>query len=452
MKTVIAPFFDGIIARNVLYTDVLPRLRSEGIRLLIIPPEGKEELYREKFDDGVMVRVLPTGSLWKPTFFDSVILNLFLQSIPTRFMRIRQVDWYWHQKKYIHYYAASALRFLGRFYWYRTCIRYLALLQPVRKEIRTLFDEWNPDAVFAPTMIAPLEVGLLRLAKSKGKTTIGMAKSWDNFTSKAFIRVFPDWIIVHNRLQIDEAAQLFDYPKDRIFVSGIPQMDRYQDPSFMEPRAAFCKKLGLDPEKRIILYAPAGDWMNPYDKETLERILDWIEGGEIADCQVLLRLHPGYHSRTEELKGRKHLVVERPGKHFGTRLKSVEFDQDDIHHLANSLHHAAVIIHTASTIGMEAAYLDRPVIHLGFDGNNQLPYWKSVRRYYDREHCVPFVTLGGGRLVQNPEELLKSLNMYLNDPTVDYEGRQRLAQLLCYSFDGKAGERIGSFIAEKVKQ
>lgn len=450
MKTIIIPLFDGMITRNLLFTDVKKVLIKRGIRLVLLPPEGKGELYEQKWADGKNIFVDKTP-VWKNSRLDSIFINLFLQSIPTKFMRVRQVDWYWYQKKYIFYVVVSILRFFGRFRIYRWLIRKIALLQPVQPAAREIFDRWQPDLIFAPTMIPVIEVSLMRLAKEHGKMTIGMAKSWDNLTSKAFIRVFPDWVIVHNEMQIEEAATLFDYPRERVVVTGIPQMDDYVNSSLIEPREAFCKKLGLDPKKRIFLYAPAGNWMNKLDVEVFEMILDWIDAGEFPNCQILLRLHPAYASKTESFKGRANLVVERPGKQFGERLKSVEFDDEDIHHLASSLKHSDIVFHTASTIGLEAAFLDRPVINLALDGKQKKDYWHSVVRYYDREHCIPFIASGGGRFVKTADELKAAIHDYLKDPSLDHNGRERLVSMLCYKKDGKAGERIGTFIADIVE-
>jgi CDP-glycerol glycerophosphotransferase (TagB/SpsB family) len=451
MKTILIPLFDSFIARNIFYTDIVKVLKERDIRLVILPPTGKGDLYEQKFADGKHIFVDKT-QVWKNTRLDSALQNLFLQSIPTRFMRIRQVDWYWHQKKYVHYIGVSILRFFGQFRLYRAFIRFLGRLQPIHPHVEAVFDRWQPDAIFAPTMVAPVEVMLMRLAKKRGKKTIGMAKSWDNFSSKAFIRVFPDTIIVHNKLQVDEAFELFDYPRDRVFVSGIPQLDDYREERYIEPREAFCAKLGLDPSRPIILYAPAGDWMNPNDKETVAMLLDWIEKKEVPDAQVLLRLHPAYSSRTEELKGRANIVIERPGKQSGERLKGVEFEEDDMRHLASSLYHSAVTINTASTMAMEAAFLDRPVVLIGFDGEKKLSYWQSVLRYYDREHCVPLERSGGCRLVRSREEFQKSIRDYLTDPSLDSEGRARLVSEICFSADGQAGKRIGNYIADVLEK
>ncbi|NUQ07207.1 MAG: hypothetical protein HUU31_25220 [Anaerolineae bacterium] len=99
---------------------------------------------------------------------------------------------------------------------------------------------------------------------------------------------------------------------------------------------------------------------------------------------------------------------------------------------------------------MEAAFLDRPTIHIGFDGNKKLSYWRSVLRYYDREHCVPFVASRCGRLVKSADELKAALIAYLADPLLDYKGREQLVSMICYKRDGKSGERIGSFVADVV--
>jgi hypothetical protein len=44
------------------------------------------------------------------------------------------------------------------------------------------------------------------------------------------------------------------------------------------------------------------------------------------------------------------------------------------------------------------------------------------------------------------EELLKYINMYLENPSLDKEGRKRIINEQCYKLDGRSGERIGEKI------
>lgn len=449
MKTILIPIFDTVVTKNILRTDVFRRLRDvPGLRIVLIPPKGKEESYTKEFGgNGVFVE---SSTLWHEAGWGTFFTGLFLHSIPTNFMRIRQIDWFWNTGKYMHYVGASVLRFLGHFSLWRKLLMILGNFEPISEDIRSLYEKWKPDVVFATTMIPSLEVSLMRLAHRDKKKVVGMVKSWDNLTSKAFLRVFPDWLIVPNIIGVEEAVRVYDFPKERIVPTGIPQYDSYVHSDFLENKERFFKDLGLDPKKRTILYAPAGDWMNAHDKEILADILGWIHEGKIPNTQVLLRLHPAYESRTEELVGDPNLVVERPGMRFGG-AKTYEFFDADVRHLASSIAYTDITINTASTMSIEAAVYDKPVILIGYDGKQQPAYKQSVMRYYDREHYVPIVRSGGAWLVESPKEMLEAIEMYLKTPELHREGRKRIVDEECYRMDGQASSRITEVLLKSLE-
>lgn len=455
MKTIIIPLFDGFIARNILYTSVITELTKRGdTRVVIIPPKGKVELYAKQFENGTTIFV-EKGPFWEHDRLEQITEKLFLHSIPTRFMRIRQVDWYWNKGKYVPYLLATTLRYLGHIRLWHRFIRRIDLLLPVQPYIREILDRWQPDCIFAPTMIARDEIALMRLGKKRGAVVVGMVKSWDNLTSKAFLRCFPDRMIVHTEIVKREAIEIYGYPEKNIIVTGLPQYDAYLEEGFTETREAFFKKIGADPHKKLITYAPAGDWMTHFDKEILSRILDWIDEGKLGSAQVLLRLHPTYESQTEELAGRPNLLVERPGKHFDAptkeaKLRSVEFDTEDMRHLASTMRWSDATINTGSTMTIEAAIFDTPVILIAFDGSASLPYWKSVRRYYDRDHYDAILRSGGTTLVRSFDELKDALVRYLENREVHREGRRRIALEQCYKLDGRSAERVAKAVLEML--
>lgn len=449
-KTILIPIFDGMVARNILHTDVIRVLKKKGLKVVIIPPKGKSEYYRSEFSDGKQV-FIEDGPFWRSDLLSFVSEKIFLHSIPTNFMRIRQKDWYWNKGKHMTYVGVSILRLCGHLKIWHSFLRLLDSLLPVPAYTRSIIDYWNPDIVFAPTMITRDEVALMRLGKKHGARVVGMFKSWDNPTSKAFPRFFPDIIIAHTQINKDETRALYAFPQERIVVTGVPQFDDYLAPGFISSREEFFKKIGGDLSKKLITFAPAGDWMNLHDKEILERILNWIDEGKLGEIQVLLRLHPAYESKTEELSGHPHLIVERPGKHFeqvdkAATLKSVEFGIDEMKHLGSTMKWSAVTINTASTMTIEAAIFDTPIVLLGFDGSQKCSYWRSVRRYYDREHYLPIMKSGGAALVQDFDELLNILKEYLDNPKLNHAGRERIRVEQCYKLDGKAGERVAEAI------
>ncbi|MBP9760239.1 MAG: CDP-glycerol glycerophosphotransferase family protein [Candidatus Pacebacteria bacterium] len=444
-KTILMPVYDGTITKNLLRTSFLSELIKSGdVCVVIIPPKGKYELYKDEFENPGTVEVESVDA-WRHDGIEYAFAYLYKHSIPTTFMKIRQVDWYVHKRQYVRYLCAATLRTMGRFHWWKRVLLWVNYLEPILPETRALYEKWQPDLVFAPTMIPRLEVALMRLARQDGKPIVGMAKSFDNLTSKAYLRIHPDRLIVPNDTGVEEAVHLYDYPRERVSVTGICQYDSYVRDDILEERSAFFAHLGLDPKKKTILYAPAGDWMNANDKNTLALVLGWINDDSIPNTQVLLRLHPAYESATEELIGQPNLIVERPGQRLG-ELRNYEFGHTDVQHLASSLAYANVIIQTASTLMVEGAIFDTPIIGTAVDATSNTSYWKSIRRYYDREHVVPIVRSGGMWVVHTPEELQTAIQTYLRDPVKDAEERKKAVEVVCYRMDGKSCARTADVL------
>lgn len=450
LKTILIPIHDGTITKNLLRTEFLSFLKNDAsVRVILVLNHADADAYEKEF--GVQDKIIiERAKVYNPK--DSIELffgSLFKHSIPTNFMKIRQVDWYWNEKKYFLYFGTSILRLLGHLRAWRFVLHWINYLEPIDPKVKALYLKWNPDIVFAPTMVSRVEVALMRLARADKKVVIGMAKSFDNLTSKAFLRVHPDFLIVPNQTGVEEAVGLYNFPRERVIKTGICQYDVYTKEDILEDRNTFFSKLGLNPNKKTILYAPAGDWMNPTDHEVLGKILMWTEDGTLPNTQVLLRLHPTYESATQKLEGHPNLVVERPGSHYGD-LKWYEFDKADVMHLASSLKYCDVVINTASTMMVEASIFDTPAIALGFDGGTKKEYWHSVVRYYDREHMVPVIEANGVRLVTGFTELQESIVAYFQDKTLDSAGRKEIVKRVCYKVDGKSCERTAQVVLQSI--
>ncbi len=451
MKTILIPIHDGTITKNLLRTDFLKLLAQDNnVKIVLLLNHADEDAYEKEF--GIPGKVIIERAKVYNTK-DKVELifgGLFKHSIPTTFMKIRQIDWYKNEGKYLLYYSSSLLRLLGRFTVWKKFLFLVNYLEPIDLKVKTIYQKWQPDVIFAPTMVSRVEVALMRLGRRDKKVVIGMTKSFDNLTSKAFLRVYPDVLIVPNETNKKEAVELYNFPIERVAVTGICQYDRYVTSDILELKSSFFTNLGLNPSKKTILYAPAGDWMNATDHEVLTEILKWTVDGTLPNTQVLLRLHPTYESQTEKLEGHPNLVIERPGKHFGD-LKWYEFEEADVRHLASSLSYADVVINTGSTLMIEAAIFDTPVIALGFDGYTKKDYEHSVVRYYDREHLVPVMHTGGVRLVTSFDSLRSTILEYFDNPHIDSEGRKKVVEKVCYKMDGKSCLRTAEVVLQSIR-
>ena len=452
MKTVLIPIHDGTVTKNLLRTDFLATLKTApNTKIVLLLGSGDVASYEAEFGVPEKVIVECAQVYNRADKVELLFSSFFKHSIPTMFMKIRQVDWYWNKGKYGLYFGSSLLRVCGRFRIWQQFLRIVNALEPIDPKVRAVYEKWHPDVVFAPTMVSRVEVALMRLAQKDKKVVIGMAKSFDNLTSKAYLRIHPDYLIVPNQTGTQEAVGLYHYPKEQIRVTGIPQYDVYATADCIEERIQFFEKVNLDPNKKTILYAPAGDWMNDTDHEVLGEILKWTEDDKLPNTQVLLRLHPTYESKTEKLKGHPNLYVERPGTHFGN-LKRYQFDLNDVRHLASTLYHSDVVINTGSTLMVESCIFDTPVITLGFDGYTKRGYWQSVARYYSREHLVPVINTGGVPIAKSFEELQNLITTYIANPELHTEERKKAAFAVCGEIDGKAGARAANVVLQTLQQ
>ena len=62
---------------------------------------------------------------------------------------------------------------------------------------------------------------------------------------------------------------------------------------------------------------------------------------------------------------------------------------------------------------LDAAACGKPVVNIGYDGNEELPYSQSVRRLYDYSHQLPLNAFNVDKLVFSKQELFDHLDQVL---------------------------------------
>jgi CDP-glycerol glycerophosphotransferase (TagB/SpsB family) len=321
----------------------------------------------------------------------------------------------------------------------RALVRWLHAVLTPRGTFRALFERYRPSLVLATDMNNYFDMRLMQDAGSARVALVGMVRSWDNLTSKGLLRVLPNLLIVHNITEKEEAMRLHKVLESRIRVVGISHYDRYATGA-RTPRETFFKNLGIPSEKRLVLFAPVGDRYlsdNSVDRE----IVEMLDARLPDDCHLLVRLPPTDSVAALDGFMGKRVTIERPTARFKT-FKNVELAPGDDEHLADTLYWTDLVVTGPSTIAIDAAFFDKPVILIGFNGQGERPYYRSIRRYYDYDHWKPVLASGGVRLVENTVALKEACAAYLADPAHDAEGRERLVEVEAYRRDGSATSRL----------
>jgi CDP-glycerol glycerophosphotransferase (TagB/SpsB family) len=124
-------------------------------------------------------------------------------------------------------------------------------------------------------------------------------------------------------------------------------------------------------------------------------------------------------------------------------------EQSDLRLLRDTLAYTDVLVNTASTISIDAAALDKPVVNIKFD-LHKTDYIHSVRRYFDMVHYKPFVGSQATCLATSFDEMLTMIERYLDNSEFEHEQRYQLAKTMCYKVDGKSAERISSYLLDAL--
>lgn len=447
MKTIFITIYDGAISKNILRTDIFKTIRT-GNRIVLFVPHNKFTYYREHFSEkDVNIEISPPAD--HPRFeakFQSLALDLF----HTESVRLKILHHYAVHGNVVRLFFKLTLWHIGRFRVVHKALRILYRRIPDRS-FDSFFDKYDPDLVFVPNMLSNEDYRLIKTAWRHGVPSIGMPKSWDNLTTKTFFNVFPDSILIQSKLMKDTAVGLFGYPAENITVVGHPAFDTYASSEGLLTREEFCKKLGLNPSQKIILYGAGGSALAPHDEEVLSLLVDEIRSSpDLQGVQIVVRPHPKYEFNEKAISFESFVVLDNPGITLTAKKSSWEFLDEDIVHLKNSLVHADLLISTASTLNLEGAILDKSLLSIAFDGDTIYPLALSVARYYRYEHLRPLVESGGMKVAYSKEELFLHVRECLADPNKDTEGRKDIVESLVWRADGCSGKRVSQAILNKL--
>ena len=299
----------------------------------------------------------------------------------------------------------------------------------------------RPDVLLVSNQKSPAMVPAVLAARSLRIPTAAFVFSWDNLTSKGRIAVPFDHYLVWSELMGGELRRY--YPRiapSQVHVVGTPQFAPYADESLLETRAAFFERFGADPARPLICYSAAAAATVPEEPLHVRRLLELVAAKRIAgDPQVLVRPAP-----TDTDHGRWEEVRRAPGVFYapprwttaGGTTAALETWTDvlptaeDVRFLANLTRHADVNVNIASTMTLDFALRDKPVVNVGFDVVDPPTFGTPLLDHYYRfDHYRPVLELGAARLARTPDELAAHLDAYLADPSLDREARRRLVDL-----------------------
>ena len=304
-------------------------------------------------------------------------------------------------------------------YFFSTRKRFVEIVKYI-ETLNEIFAVEQPDLIIATNLIVPFgrtvvdtanQLDIPSLYIQHGITSEHLAHSVMCATKMAASGQFNKNVIVNHGID-----------PNKIIITGQPKYDFFAEKNFETSYSNICRKLDLDPAKKIIAYTS-----QPLKKEENNTLLSCILDSlsEFPDLQLVIKLHPDEIGISKDVS-----------KSYD--MNKIRITKDiDLYELLS----ACEIMMTAfSTTALEAMMLDKPVITINLTGEpDKMPYAES----------------GAAIGVYKKEDLSPAIKNIFKDEQVKRDlalNRKRFVHEHAYKVDGQASYRVVKLIEKMISE
>lgn len=301
-----------------------------------------------------------------------------------------------------------------------------------------------------------LHEGLFALeAQRAGIRVVSSISNYDNIINRGYRNFMPSYLAVWSKQMFEEAVRLLHIPAKKIEITGPVQFDRYFS-CLPISREEFLRSRNLDPNKKTIFFAGGSPVTQYYDfLGFIKR--NFMKDGKMESYNLVVRPIP--HNKVLSWYGMEVLIdllskipgiyVSDPRRFSADSFMPIggqkpDAELDELHCLFK---YSDVLINIYSTVSLEAAINDLPTIHIGYEEYSYYARYPSYVGFHQRmTHNRRKLRLAAARIARSEDELIRYIEMYLNDKTIDRSNRYEYALSECGYLDGRATERLATIL------
>ena len=309
----------------------------------------------------------------------------------------------------------------------------------------------RPDLILSTNPYNLEELPISLMARRTGIPVMAAIVSWDNLCYKGHLwSDFDEYIVWGPAMHEDLRRHFSALPEDRIKEAGSPQFDFHLRRDLRWTREEFFRRIGGDPGRPLITYAANVEWLFPDEPAVVAGLWNRIRNGAVSrQPQLLIRLHP--HDTSTRFEGvlseNQGLLLQRSSASRDHRHWWFTPSVDDLAVLANTLRYSDVTANMSSSMTLDAAVLDRPVVNVAFSTTPENPRCRRIPYNHLTPHYRKVAESGAVKIAYSMEEFVRWINRYLADPSREREERRAVVRAICGPADGGSIERIADALA-----
>ena len=288
-----------------------------------------------------------------------------------------------------------------------------------------MLKEISPDIVFNTSHIHnAISLDLMYAVKKLKIKSAAFLFSWDNLTSQG--RIIPGYDIYftwNHKIKKDLLKYYSDIKGKDVFVTGTSQFDFHFDEKFIDSKKKLYDFLKIPYDKKIVLYSTGMAYYVPKEHVIVKEIGKVLERID-KNIQLVVRIY-AKDDNTEYYKLRENNESISIPDHFW-ELNHLTPTIKDITLFNSLINHCSIGINVASTVSLDLAILNKPVINIAFNPPGENIYPSDYKKIYDFDHYKPIIDSGAISLVKNTDELETAIYQYLDNPKHKEKQRERL--------------------------
>lgn len=443
--------------RNVVHSGVLRKLTEQGVEtyLLIrrLPQDSQkiDEDYRYTKELHALLVPPTTNRILGKAFLDGLIHSSFMQR-----NHIRSYPIYsrWFQR-----HESSRQRIRSRLVWtlgylmrfsqlnyqlydlserlYRRSVD----LNPVRDHLIQI----SPDLVWSTAYITYHEHAYVSAADDLNIPVLASVLSFDNLTSRtSYLHHFSHYTVWSEWMKRQLVRFYPHVLSEHVTVTGTPQFDFHQRKESCLTRKETLSLFGLASSDRYFVYGASTQNLAPDEPRLVRQLAQQMSlDQELMHYKIVVRLHPfddgsRWQAELSQLENVSLSAAwnEEPDSDGWAFITSAEQIK-----MVSLLTHAEACINIASTIGLDAAILNRPVIGIDFRYESNAPQEILYEEYYT-EHYSPLIHHGAVAIAYKWDELMTLMKEAITCPEKHKNGRQLAVHEVCGMVDGHSASRL----------
>jgi hypothetical protein len=450
---VLLPMLYGV--RNVVHSGALARLARAGVRAALLirqVPDLQREAFAA-FRDAAAIERIETVSGPPPrgrALLTGVLARAFTRRHGIASHALYR-DWRGRHAGIAERGRAALVEGLGALAARPGAI--WALRAAAERQFRKAFDLAHfrrrlealaPRLLWSTSCHSALEYPYLLAARDLKIPTVASILSFDNLSSRPALPIFDQYLVWSEAMKEELCTLYPEVDPAQVEVTGTPQFDFHgrEDCRFDAEKTR--RILGLPPGARYLLYAASHVSLAPEEPALVEALEARMRTREaLRDLWIVLRLHP-------QDDGARWASLARPERRLtlspacdappdadGFRLPTLA----EQGRLVSSLAHAAACVNIVSTMALDAAVLDCPVIGIDFRTERDAPQ-EILYAEYAATHYAPLVATGALAIARSWTGLLDAVEEALSDPGRRRAERRTMVRQICGEVDGHATDRV----------